>query len=227
MDAVEAKYRHKTDEQLAEALSLQALDDKQWKRVKLKKGVLVQKRKYKDTGFNIVKGSVVMPFPFEAVWRAGVDISLRTRVDKTVGFAAVLRMFGEDMRFVHIITNKVAVVSPRNFVTCGVEKTLSDRARIQISTSVDPSDWVLDGEKGTRGLLHLGSFYVEKVDDNNTKVIYMACADPKGKILKSLVNNSSSRSVAYLGRLREFLEKGVIDDKDDDEDEGEAGADDD
>eukprot|EP01113_Clastostelium_recurvatum_P019625 TRINITY_DN2315_c0_g1_i3.p1 TRINITY_DN2315_c0_g1~~TRINITY_DN2315_c0_g1_i3.p1 ORF type:complete len:168 (-),score=29.56 TRINITY_DN2315_c0_g1_i3:398-856(-) len=132
-------YDRFVEELIEDCMQLGAEDDA-WKFMKEDKGVKIYQRRYKDSKFDVVKGITMLPFPVSEIEPHTLTPESRKPWSHTVDREVVLEMLHETeelrLSIEQITTNKIFVISPRDFVVLRVARRLPDGSCINATRSI-------------------------------------------------------------------------------------------
>lgn len=210
---LEAKYRPLLERSLAEFLEeakATPVNEGVWAFVKERLGVRMWKKKYRNSGYDMIRGEGVIPFPSgTVVWPVVRDIENRPAMDPMSRSMRVVKTIAPDLRLVYFTSHPFMVVSSREFVGLTMDYKAGPDRYASVMISVDKEDFDPQESYGVRGDLLFSGIYIEpeKDDRQKTRMVYACAVDPKGWIPRDIVNAGVSQSAEIVIHMRNFTEK--------------------
>jgi hypothetical protein len=215
--AIWEKYHPDRQKHIDIVASLATAPTHDWTFVHDENDIRVWRKPCFDWTVHCVRGETIMQAPMETVFAIASNGNKRHEWDENCLECSTLQECNQfpnsNLRVDYLATKRILTVSSRDmlFAFTWAKPFNSPQTCITTSWSIDESDTTFDPHmhprKGrVRGHVHVGGLYMEAVEENKTKVIYIASANPKGWLPIGLVNSASAKGAQCLASIRRAAE---------------------
>eukprot|EP01113_Clastostelium_recurvatum_P019786 TRINITY_DN2339_c0_g1_i1.p1 TRINITY_DN2339_c0_g1~~TRINITY_DN2339_c0_g1_i1.p1 ORF type:complete len:237 (+),score=52.02 TRINITY_DN2339_c0_g1_i1:41-712(+) len=194
----------------------QSSGDPSWKLVKDEGGVAIYTQRYPGSSFDMAKGVGIIRLPLATIIPLIKTVEQRKPWSPAIASEVVLEeLSNEDninIVLQHVTSNKVAVVSPRDFVSVRIRcPSLPDGSWAFATKSVPAHPDHPPTPSGVvRGQTHIAGMVLRPIMDDEgkeaTEVTWMAATDPKGWIPVAVINAALISQVPIFA-MKKHLEE--------------------
>lgn len=214
LEFLAAKYKEKLDENQQYFLDAMKSPESEWSLVRDSDGVRIDKRRFRDTGFDLVRAVGVISSPPEELFEVIIDVQNYPVMNPVTSYGKILQGdFHAPVRLDYVAVKAMFIISPRDFLYLQRHIHFENRSFMSVTVSIDDADYVVATDEApmveacTRGEMFMTGMHCSPCTDDpqKTKCVYLSAVDPKGWLPRAAVNACCAKGAVLLGNLKAFM----------------------